>query len=90
MPSRQIIGCVAAAALVLFALPLAAQQQPPPRAPAAAGGTPRPPTGIVVPPLGAGPFVYQTAEERHSRRRAYARASCGRGASCGCRAVRCW
>lgn len=63
MPSRQIIGCVAAAALVLFALPLAAQQQPPPRAPAAAGGTPRPPTGIVVPPLGAGPFVYQTAEE---------------------------
>jgi glucose/arabinose dehydrogenase len=65
MPSRQIIGCVAAAALVLFALPLAAQQQQPPRAPAAAGagGTPRPPTGIVVPPLGAGPFVYQTAEE---------------------------
>jgi glucose/arabinose dehydrogenase len=63
MPSRQIIGCVAAAALVLVALPLAAQQQPQQRAPAAAGGTPRPPTGIVVPPLGAGPFVYQTAEE---------------------------
>jgi aldose sugar dehydrogenase len=63
MPSRQIIGCVVAAALVLVALPLAAQQQPQQRAPAAAGGAPRPPTGIVVPPLGAGPFVYQTAEE---------------------------
>jgi aldose sugar dehydrogenase len=63
MPSRRIVGCAAAAALVVFASPPLAAQQTPHRAQAAAGSTPRPPTGIVVPPLGAGPFVYQTAEE---------------------------
>src|SRR5262245_52177278 len=30
---------------------------------AAGGGIPRPPNGIVVPPLGAGPFTYKTAEQ---------------------------
>jgi aldose sugar dehydrogenase len=63
MPSRRIVGCAVAAALVLFASPPLAAQQQPQRAQAAAASTPRPPTGIVVPPLGAGPFVYQTAEE---------------------------
>jgi aldose sugar dehydrogenase len=61
----KLLGCVAAAALG-FASPLMAQQQQqrvPAAAAAGAGGTPRPPTGIVVPPLGAGPFAYQTAEE---------------------------
>jgi glucose/arabinose dehydrogenase len=65
MASSKLVSCVAAAALALAA-PLAAQQQQSQqqRPPAAAGnGTPRPPTGIVVPPLGAGPFLYQTAEE---------------------------
>jgi glucose/arabinose dehydrogenase len=65
MPSSKLVSCVAAAALALAA-PLAAQQQQSQqqRPPAAAGnGAPRPPTGIVVPPLGAGPFLYQTAEE---------------------------
>jgi glucose/arabinose dehydrogenase len=65
MPSRRIIGCAAAAALVLYGSQAAQQQQQQLRAPAAAwaGATPRPPTGSVVPPLCAGPFVYQTAEE---------------------------
>ena len=36
-------------------------------APAGNGGTPRAPTGIVVPPLGAGPFVYHTAEGQDIR-----------------------
>jgi glucose/arabinose dehydrogenase len=58
----KLIGCVAAAALG-FASPLPAQQSQQPAPAAAAVGAPRPPTGIVVPPLGAGPFVYQTAEE---------------------------
>jgi glucose/arabinose dehydrogenase len=61
---RKLVSCVAAAALVLVS-PLAAQQPQQQRAPAAAagGGTPRPPNGLVVPPLGAGPFLYQTAEQ---------------------------
>jgi glucose/arabinose dehydrogenase len=64
MSRANIVRGVVAAALVLVVAPLAAQQQPAPRAPAAgAQGAPRPPTGLVVPPLGAGPFVYQTAEE---------------------------
>ena len=58
---RAIIRCAAAAALAVTALTVAAQQQQ--RAPAAnGGGIPRPPTGIEVPPLGAGPFTYKTAE----------------------------
>ena len=60
---KTIIRCAAAAALGAAALAAAAQQQQPPRAPAGNAGTPRPPTGIVVPPLGAGPFTYKTAEQ---------------------------
>jgi glucose/arabinose dehydrogenase len=41
----------------------AAPQQGQQRAAAAGGGIPRPPNGIVVPPLGAGPFTYKTAEQ---------------------------
>jgi glucose/arabinose dehydrogenase len=55
----------AAAVAVLGAalLPAAAQQAP------ARGnnGTPRAPTGLVVPPLGAGPFTYKTAEGQDIR-----------------------
>ena len=70
---RTIISCVAAAALGLAALAATAQQGAPGAAApqqqqqrAAAGnggGIPRPPNGIQVPPLGAGPFVYKTAEQ---------------------------
>jgi glucose/arabinose dehydrogenase len=61
---RTIIRCAAAAALAAAALAATAQQQQQPqRAPAGNGGIPRPPTGIVVPPLGAGPFTYKTAEQ---------------------------
>jgi glucose/arabinose dehydrogenase len=56
---RHVIGCVAAAALLVTAFAATAQQ----RAPAGNGGIPRPPTGIEVPPLGAGPFTYKTAEQ---------------------------
>ena len=70
---RTIIRCAAAAALGLAGLAVAAQQplesapaaaaqRPAQRAPAE-GTTPRAPTGIVVPPLGAGPFTYKTAEQ---------------------------
>src|SRR5262245_5582156 len=71
---RTMIRCAAAAALGIVALAATAQQQPQ-SAPAAAapqqqqqraagnGGIPRPPNGIVVPPLGAGPFTYKTAEQ---------------------------
>ncbi|RPI60583.1 MAG: PQQ-dependent sugar dehydrogenase, partial [Lysobacterales bacterium] len=59
---RRIAGCAAAAALAAIAFGTAAQQQQQ-RPPAASGGTPRPPNGIVVPPLGAGPFTYKTAEQ---------------------------
>jgi glucose/arabinose dehydrogenase len=59
---RTIIRCAAAAALGLAALAAAAQQQP--RAQAQGNAAiPRPPTGLEVPPLGAGPFVYKTAEQ---------------------------
>src|SRR5262245_53501222 len=72
-PMRTIIRCAAAAALGIAAL-AATAQQPSQGAPAAAapqqqqraaagGGIPRPPNGIVVPPLGAGPFTYKTAEQ---------------------------
>ena len=60
-----------AAALVALSLacaPLAAQQRVP-----ANNGTPRAPTGIVVPPLGAGPFVYHTAEGQDIRVVVYTR-----------------
>ena len=75
---RTIIRCAAAAALGLVVFAATAQQpQQPQRAQGAAapqqpqqqpraggnGGIPRPPNGIVVPPLGAGPFTYKTAEQ---------------------------
>ncbi|HSC14288.1 MAG TPA: PQQ-dependent sugar dehydrogenase [Gammaproteobacteria bacterium] len=72
---RAIIRCVAAAALGLAAVaatgqqqqqqrgPAAAAQQPPQRAAAGGGGAARSPNGIVVPPLGDGPFTYKTAEQ---------------------------
>src|SRR5262245_43214508 len=41
----------------------APQQQQQRSAAGAGGGIPRPPNGIQVPPLGAGPFVYKTAEQ---------------------------
>jgi len=56
---RHVIGCAAAAALVVTAFAATAQQ----RAPAGNGGIPRPPTGIEIPPLGAGPYTYKTAEQ---------------------------
>jgi glucose/arabinose dehydrogenase len=56
---RHVIGCAAAAALLVATLTAAAQQG----GAAGNGGIPRPPTGIVVPPLGAGPFTYKTAEQ---------------------------
>jgi aldose sugar dehydrogenase len=71
---KAIIRCAAAAALGIAALAATAQQPrgtpaagaPPQleqRAAAGGGGIPRPPNGIVVPPLGAGPFTYKTAEQ---------------------------
>jgi glucose/arabinose dehydrogenase len=65
---RHVIGCAAAAALIVATFTASAQQGAPAagaqqRAPAGNGGIPRPPTGIVVPPLGAGPFTYKTAEQ---------------------------
>jgi glucose/arabinose dehydrogenase len=63
MLSRKLTSCVAAAALAVLQSPLAAQQ----RVPTSANGTPVAPTGIVVPPLGAGPFVYATAEGQDIR-----------------------
>jgi glucose/arabinose dehydrogenase len=62
MPRRRLVSCAAAAALLIAASPLVAQQRPP-----ANNGIPAPPRGIVVPPLGAGPFVYQTAESQDIR-----------------------
>jgi glucose/arabinose dehydrogenase len=60
---RQMMSCAAAAALSLVATTLPAQQ----RVPMNNGGIPVAPTGIVVPPLGAGPFVYSTAEGQDIR-----------------------
>ncbi len=57
------MSCAAAAALCLVVTPGLTQQ----RVPMGNGGTPRAPTGIVVPPLGAGPFVYHTAEGQDIR-----------------------
>ncbi len=57
MSRRQLVSCVAAAALCLAASSLVAQQRAP-----ANDAVPGPPRGLIVPPLGAGPFVYQTAE----------------------------
>ena len=54
-----VIRCAVAAALTIVSLGAAAQQ----RAQAGNAGIPRPPTGIEVPPLGAGPFTYKTAEQ---------------------------
>ena len=56
---RPVIRCAVAAALGVAALAAAAQQ----RAQTGNAGIPRPPTGIEVPPLGVGPFVYKTAEQ---------------------------
>jgi len=55
---RVLIGM----ALVLGAVTAVAQQSVPTR-----NGTPVAPTGIVVPPLGAGPFTYHTAEGQDIR-----------------------
>ena len=66
MSRANIVRCAVAAALAVTAFATAVQQRPPAgnaATPAANAAIPRPPTGIVVPPLGAGPFVYQTAEE---------------------------
>jgi glucose/arabinose dehydrogenase len=67
------VVCKAAvlAALGAVAWSAGAQQAPAPagaqlQAPAR-NGTPRAPTGIVVPPLGAGPFTYKTAEGQDIR-----------------------
>ncbi|HET8696825.1 MAG TPA: PQQ-dependent sugar dehydrogenase [Gammaproteobacteria bacterium] len=51
-------------------LPAAAQQNPARGnngTPRGNNGTPRAPTGLVVPPLGAGPFMYKTAEGQDIR-----------------------
>jgi glucose/arabinose dehydrogenase len=60
MSKAKRIRCAVAAAVAAAALAASAQQQ---RAPAGNAGVPRPPTGIEVPPLGAGPFTYKTAEQ---------------------------
>jgi glucose/arabinose dehydrogenase len=60
---RQLANCVAAATLSLVTAPMLAQQ----RVPMSNGGVPRAPTGIVVPPLGTGPFLYHTAEGQDIR-----------------------
>lgn len=60
---RHAICCCAAAAVVgLAVVPLAAQQSVPMR-----NGIPVAPAGLVVPPLGAGPFLYETAEGQDIR-----------------------
>jgi glucose/arabinose dehydrogenase len=59
---RSLISCVAAAALACAASPALAQQQVPMR-----NGIPVAPTGLLVPPLAAGPFVYETAEGQDIR-----------------------
>src|SRR3982751_5158202 len=55
-------------AVALCAAPAMAQQTVPTR-----NGTPVAPTGIVVPPLGAGPFTYHTAEGQDIRVVVFAR-----------------
>jgi glucose/arabinose dehydrogenase len=61
MSMRSIASC-AAAALAMVAGAALAQQQVPMR-----NGIPVAPTGLTVPPLGAGPFLYQTAEGQDIR-----------------------
>jgi glucose/arabinose dehydrogenase len=61
MSMRSIVGC-AAGALALLTGAAFAQQQVPMR-----NGIPVAPTGLTVPPLGAGPFAYQTAEGQDIR-----------------------
>jgi glucose/arabinose dehydrogenase len=63
MSSAKIVRCAVAAALATIAFGAAAQQ----RAAAGNGGIPRPPNGIQVAPLGAGPFTYATAEGQDIR-----------------------
>ncbi|HZF27731.1 MAG TPA: PQQ-dependent sugar dehydrogenase [Gammaproteobacteria bacterium] len=58
---KLVCKVAAFAALGVVAWQAGAQQAP------ARGGTPRAPTGIVVPPLGAGPFMYKTAEGQDIR-----------------------
>lgn len=57
---RATVRCAAAAVLTVIAFAATAQQP----AGAGNGGAPRPPNGLVVPPLGDGPFTYETAEEQ--------------------------
>jgi glucose/arabinose dehydrogenase len=57
---RMIVRCAVAAALGIAAFAATAQQG----APAANAAARRPPNGIEVPPLGAGPFTYKTAEQQ--------------------------
>jgi glucose/arabinose dehydrogenase len=59
MSSAKVVRCAAAAALAVVALSVAAQQ----RAQTGNAGIARPPNGLEVPPLGAGPFTYKTAEQ---------------------------
>jgi glucose/arabinose dehydrogenase len=66
------LGAVASLAGAQQPAPAAGAQRPAPAAAGgqqgqARGGTPRAPTGIVVPPLGAGPFLYKTAEGQDIR-----------------------
>ncbi|HET7133834.1 MAG TPA: PQQ-dependent sugar dehydrogenase [Gammaproteobacteria bacterium] len=60
---KVLYKATAVAVLGAALLPAAAQQAP------ARGnnGTPRAPTGLVVPPLGSGPFTYKTAEGQDIR-----------------------
>ncbi len=55
---NRLTRCAVAAALLTAALGAAAQ-----RGQTGNAGIARPPTGIEVPPLGAGPFTYKTAEQ---------------------------
>jgi glucose/arabinose dehydrogenase len=59
---RDAIRCFVAAAIAFATLPAFAQQSVPMR-----GGIPVAPSGIVVPPLPAGPFLYETAEGQKIR-----------------------
>jgi glucose/arabinose dehydrogenase len=56
---KVVFKAAAVAVLGAVALSAAAQQNNTPRG---NSGIPRAPTGLVVPPLGAGPFTYKTAE----------------------------
>ena len=60
----KVVFKVATVAVLGAAALSAAAQQSVPRG---NNGIPRPPTGLVVPPLGAGPFMYKTAEGQDIR-----------------------